>query len=115
VDYFLTLKLDSFAVVTCVPFPGTTAWQVCKKNNWLTERASNYSNYWFEVFKVTPLIETPMLSAKDLSWEIKKVYIRFYFLNLSRMMLVARVFAKRFIAAYQNFFSIRFLRAISRL
>lgn len=115
VEYFLTLKLDSFAVVTCVPFPGTTAWQVCKKNNWLTERANNYSNYWFEVFKVTPLIETPMLSAKDLSWEIKKVYIRFYFLNLSRLLLVTKVFTKRFMNAYSNFFSIRFLRANSKL
>lgn len=115
IGYFLSLKLDSFAVVTCVPFPGTTAWQVCKKNNWLTERANNYSNYWFEVFKVTPLIETPMLSARDLSWEIKKVYIRFYFLNLGRLFLVARVFAKRAVATYQNFFSIRFLRANSRL
>lgn len=115
IKYFLTLDLDSFAVVSCVPFPGTTAWQICKKNNWLTERANNYSNYWFEVFKVTPLIDTPMLSSSDLSWEIKKVYFRFYFLNLKRLLLVSRVIIKKIFNAYSQYFSIRLLRSNSRL
>lgn len=95
IAYFLKLKLDSFAVVTCVPFPGTTAWQECEKNSWFTEHARSYENYWFEVFKVTPLIETPFLSARDLSRAIFLVYVRFYFLNPTRFLLVARMVARR--------------------
>jgi anaerobic magnesium-protoporphyrin IX monomethyl ester cyclase len=95
VNYFLRLKLDSLAVVTCVPFPGTTAWQECEKNSWFTERAKDYANYWFEVFKVAPLIQTPFLCAKDLSRAIFWVYIRFYFLNPKRAFLIFRVVIKR--------------------
>lgn len=93
--YFLNLKLDSLAVVTCVPFPGTTAWQECEKNHWFTERANDYENYWFEVFKVAPLIETPHLSAKDLSRAIFWVYVRFYFMNLERLLLVTKVVLRK--------------------
>jgi anaerobic magnesium-protoporphyrin IX monomethyl ester cyclase len=107
INYFLKLDLDSFAVVTCVPFPGTTAWQVCKKNGWLTPRANSYDNYWFEVFRVTPLIETPHLSSKQLSREIFKVYIRFYFLNPRRFSLVARMMLKQKLNALRNTHQIR--------
>ncbi len=83
--------MDSFAVVTCVPFPGTTAWQVCEKNGWFTPRAADYDNYWFEIFKVTPLIETPDLSSRDLARAIRWAYIRFYFLNATRLSRVVRM------------------------
>lgn len=98
IAYFLRLRLDSFAVVTCVPFPGTTAWQECEKNSWFTDHARDYANYWFEVFKVTPLIETPHLSARDLSRAIFLVYVRFYFLNPARFLLVARMVLKKHFA-----------------
>lgn len=114
VEYFLSLKLDSFAVVTCVPFPGTTAWQICKKNGWFTERAKEYYNYWFEVFKVNPLIETPFLSAKELSWEIKRVYFRFYLFNFSRFLLIARMVWKKVFLRFTLSQSLRFLRSNSR-
>jgi len=106
IAYFLKLHLDSFAVVTCVPFPGTTAWQVCEKNSWFTDRAKKYENYWFEVFKVTPLIETPYLTAKDLSRAIFWVYVRFYFLNPKRLFLVARLVIKKKVVSI-NFFPFR--------
>jgi len=95
INYFLKLKLDSFAVVTCVPFPGTSAWQECEKNSWFTEHAKHYANYWFEVFKVTPLIHTPFLSAKDLARAIFWVYVRFYFLNPARLWLVSKMYLRK--------------------
>ncbi len=95
IRYFQHLELDSFAVVTCVPFPATTARQVCEENGWLTDRARNYENYWFEVFKVSPLIETPFLSADDLRRAILWVYIRFYFMNLKRFLTVMRLLLRK--------------------
>lgn len=111
IAYFLRLKLDSMAVVTCVPFPGTTAWQECEKNKWFTDHAKHYANYWFEVFKVTPLIETPMLSARDLSRAIFWVYVRFYFLNPARAFLVARVMGRKFWDRLLPARGVRLLRA----
>ena len=35
-NYFASMGLDSFAVVTCVPFPGTTAWKICQEKGWFT-------------------------------------------------------------------------------
>ena len=110
IDYFLKLNLDSFAVVNCVPFPGTSAWQECEKNGWFTERANDYENYWFEVFKVTPLIETPYLSAKQLSRAIFFVYIRFYFLNPRRAFLIARVLFKKWYSGLNRLPLMRILR-----
>ena len=95
INYFLDLHLDSFAVVTCVPFPGTTAWQVCEKEGWLSPRADDYDNYWFEVFKVTPLVSMPHLTSKELSRAIFWVYVRFYILNVRRLMLVSRMVLKK--------------------
>ncbi|MCO5141701.1 MAG: B12-binding domain-containing radical SAM protein [Oligoflexia bacterium] len=112
VNYFFKLPLDSFAVVTCVPFPGTTAWQECVKNNWLTERAKEYKNYWFEIFKVSPLIETPYLSSKELTKEIQWVYIRFYFFSFKRLFLVSTMILRKFFSKtppIQRF--VRILRA----
>jgi hypothetical protein len=111
-NYFLRLKLDSFAVVTCVPFPGTTAWQVCQQNGWFTKRAENSDNYWFEVFRVTPLIETPHLTAKELSNAIFWVYVRFYFLNLKRSLLVARMLAKQKLGVFSQAAPLRWLRML---
>ena len=112
INYFLRLKLDSFAVVTCVPFPGTTAWQVCQQNGWFTKRADNYDNYWFEVFRVTPLIETPYLTAKELSNAIFWVYVRFYFLNVERSLLVARMLAKQKLGGFSQTAPLRWLRML---
>ncbi len=108
-NYFLRLPLDSFAVVPCVPFPGTTAWMECDKNGWLTERASDYDNFWFEIFKVNPLIETPQLSAGDLMRGIREAYIRFYFLNPKRSALVARMMLKK---TWNRWSSVKWLRAL---
>ncbi len=96
-DYFSKLPLDSFAVVPCVPFPGTTAWMQCDRNGWLTERADDYDNYWFEIFKVNPLIETPYLSAADLSRCIRRAYYRFYGLSPKRALLIARMMFKKIV------------------
>lgn len=118
INYFLKLKLDSFAVVTCVPFPGTTAWQVCEKNGWFADQAKDYDNYWFEIFKVTPLINSPLLPSKVLSRAIFWVYIRFYFLNFSRFFLVARMVSKQKLNALREmpFFRwVRYLRANSAM
>ncbi|MCA9670127.1 MAG: B12-binding domain-containing radical SAM protein [Myxococcales bacterium] len=109
IEYFLELKLDSMAIVSCVPFPGTTAWQICKANGWFTELADDYSNYWFEIFKVSPLIETPMLTARDLSRAITMAYVRFYILNPPRLARIGRMFIKGKVNAFNR--SVRLLRA----
>jgi radical SAM superfamily enzyme YgiQ (UPF0313 family) len=118
INYFLDLNLDSFAVVTCVPFPGTTAWQVCEKEGWLSPRADNYDNYWFEVFKVTPLVSMPHLTSKELSRAIFWVYVRFYILNVRRLMLVSRMVMKKKINGIVDlplFSWVRMLRANSAM
>ena len=113
IDYFLRLPLDSFAVVPCIPFPATTAWMTCDREGWLTERARDYDNYWFEIFKVNPLIETPHLSAKDMARAIRNVYIRFYFLNPRRSWLIAKMLAKQPIRRVGDLKWMRRLRANS--
>ncbi len=110
INYFMKLNLDSFAVVTCVPFPGTTAWQVCEREGWLSEQAADYDNYWFEVFKVTPLVSMPHLTGKQLSRAIFWVYVRFYILNVRRFLLVARMISKQKLNASRAAW-LRFLRA----
>ena len=95
IDYFLKLDLDSFAVVPCIPFPGTTAWQVADREGWLTDRAKDYDNYFFEIFKVNPLIETPHLSSREMARAIRDVYVRFYFLNPKRARNMARFLARQ--------------------
>ncbi|MEE9294522.1 MAG: radical SAM protein [Phycisphaerae bacterium] len=112
-NFFLKLPLDSFAVVPCIPFPGTTAWMQCDKNGWLTERAGNYDNYWFEVFKVNPLIETPHLTADDLAGGIREAYIRFYFFNPRRAMLIGKMILKRSLNRLSDIRWLRMLRANS--
>lgn len=111
IDYFLRLPLDSFAVVPCVPFPGTTAWVKCSREGWLTQRARNYDNYWFEIFKVNPLIETPWLTAADMTKAIRSVYIRFYFLNPRRSWLVSRALARKTLHRIRNQSWLPLLRA----
>ena len=113
IDYFLKLPLDSFAVVPCIPFPATTAWMTCDREGWLTERARDYDNYWFEIFKVNPLIETPHLSADDMARAIRDVYIRFYFLNPRRSWLIAKMMAKKTLHRVGDIKWMRMLRANS--
>lgn len=108
-NFFSSLDLDSFAVVTCVPFPGTTAWKICKENDWFTEKANDYSNYWFEIFKITPLIETPHISAKELERIIFFAYIRFYLFSARRLTTVIKVIFKQKITSITD--KVRFLRS----
>ncbi|MFH1419137.1 MAG: radical SAM protein, partial [Planctomycetota bacterium] len=90
VRYFLDLPLDSFAIVACVPFPGTTAWMICDREGWLTARARDYDNYWFEIFKVSPLVQTPFLSSRDMAAAIRRVYVRFYLLSPRHFVLLGK-------------------------
>jgi anaerobic magnesium-protoporphyrin IX monomethyl ester cyclase len=94
-DFFLRLPLDSLAVVPCVPFPGTTAWVECRRHGYFTARAADYDNYWFEIFKVNPLVETPHLSAADMASAVRHAYVRFYLLNPRRSMLVGKTLLKK--------------------
>ena len=112
-DFFASLPLDSFAVVPCVPFPGTTAWMQCDKNGWLTERARDYDNYWFEVFKVNPLIETEHLSADLLAKGIRDAYVRFYFLQPKRWATVAKMLIKKRAVRLSELKWLRMLRSNS--
>ena len=113
IDYFLRLPLDSFAVVPCIPFPATTAWMTCDREGWLTERAKDYDNYWFQILKVNPLIETPHLSAAEMAKAIRDVYLRFYGLNPRRSWRIARILAKKTLHRVRDWKWMPLLRANS--
>ena len=95
--YFKKLDLDSIAIVPCVPFPGTQAWKIANEKGWLTKRAECYSNYWFEIGWVHPLITTPTLSTLQLKAWVVFIYFYLYFFSFKRLSVSLRgVFRKIF-------------------
>jgi len=113
--FFEKLNLDSLAIVSLIPFPGTEAHALCKKNGYLTESAKNYDNYCFQIYKVNPLIRTPMLNDRKLKRLIKVAYLRLYFLSTKRMFylvkyFIVRKFFRKIIKKYEN---TSFVHAIS--
>ena len=64
--FFLSLPLDSTAIVNLVPFPGTAVRRLCEQKGYLTEAAKDWSNYYFAINCPIPLWETPELPAEKL-------------------------------------------------
>lgn len=102
-DYFFKLNLDSMAIVNLVPFPGTEVRNECEKKGYLTEESKVWSNYYFSINNPIPLIETPLLSKKQLVVEIKRAYRKKYFnifwliralrnIRLSRLFIGLRIY-----------------------
>lgn len=88
-DYFISLDLDSMAVVNLIPFPGTEARELCIEKGYLTPEASNWDNYVFDIQNPKILIETEFLSRGTLRKKINEVYRRIY-LNPKRMYRIAK-------------------------
>ncbi len=76
--FFHELKLDSMAIVSLVPFPGTESREIAEKNNWLTDAAKDWRNYSFVLKSPIPLISTPFVSGKELRKIISRAYLRMY-------------------------------------
>ena len=76
--YFMRLKLDSMAIVPCIPFPGTDARRICMENDWLTKTADNWDNYVMVFKNPIPLISTSVLSDEKLKAMIRKIFYKMY-------------------------------------
>ena len=76
--FFLSLPLDSMAIVNLVPFPGTEVRTICEKEGWLTPEAADWDNYYFSINNPIPMIETPYLSRKELIMLVRKAYRKMY-------------------------------------
>lgn len=76
--FFHEIKLDSMAIVSLVPFPGTEAREIAEKNNWLTEAANDWKNYSFVLKSPPILISTPYVSAEKLKKIISQAYFKMY-------------------------------------
>jgi len=77
-DFFLSLPLDSMAIVNLVPFPGTEVRELCERQGYLTPEAANWDNYYFAINRPIPLIETPELPRRELVRLIRQAYRRMY-------------------------------------
>lgn len=77
-NFFLSLPLDSMAIVNLVPFPGTEVRDMCKDNGYLTEYADDWDNYYFSINAPIPLIETSVLSRAHLVKEVHRAYRKMY-------------------------------------
>jgi radical SAM superfamily enzyme YgiQ (UPF0313 family) len=77
-DFFSSLGLDSIAVVNLIPFPGTQVRSTCEENGYLTEEASSWDNYYFDIKDPKILIETPFLPKDRLKAVMKKVFLKLY-------------------------------------
>lgn len=77
-NFFMSLPLDSMAIVNLVPFPGTPVREVCEREGYLTEEAENWSNYYFSINNPIPLIETPYLSKRQIVDIVRKAYRKMY-------------------------------------
>jgi magnesium-protoporphyrin IX monomethyl ester (oxidative) cyclase len=78
VDYFLSLPLDSMAIVNLIPFPGTETRHYCEKMGYLMPDSKNWDNYYFSINSPKKLIETPSLSYLNLCRETKRAYLKMY-------------------------------------
>jgi anaerobic magnesium-protoporphyrin IX monomethyl ester cyclase len=78
IDFFLSLSLDSMAIVNLIPFPGTEVRKVCEENSYLLDGAKNWDNYYFSINNPLPLIETPFLSFNELCNETRRAYRKMY-------------------------------------
>jgi len=76
--FFLSLPLDSMAIVNLVPFPGTEVREFCERNGHLTDEAKNWDNYFFSLRNPIPLIETPVLPRQELTRLMHRAYRRMY-------------------------------------
>jgi anaerobic magnesium-protoporphyrin IX monomethyl ester cyclase len=77
-DYFLSLDLDSMAVVNLIPFPGTEVRRICEENGYLTPEAKNWNNYIFDIDKPRILIETELMDRATLLYTLNRAYRKIY-------------------------------------
>ena len=88
-DFFMDLNLDSMAISSLIPFPGTELRRICEENGYLTAEAENWNNYIFDINKPKILIETECLDGKAITRLINKAYYRMY-LNPWRVYRIIR-------------------------
>ncbi|MFH1131048.1 MAG: radical SAM protein [Pseudomonadota bacterium] len=94
-SFFLSLDLDSLAIVNLIPFPGTEVHKLCAEKGYLTKEASNYDNYFFGIFNIQTLIKTPSLSPMQLKLAVRYSYFKFYFLSGKRLPKFVRLALSR--------------------
>ncbi len=74
----MNLPLDSTATVNLIPFPKTEVRKICEEKGYLTDAAKDYNQYIFGLVNPNIMIETELLSAKDIKKEIRRAYRLFY-------------------------------------
>lgn len=87
IQFFLSLPLDSAAIVNLIPFPKTEVRKICEEKGYLTQAARDYNQYIFGLTNPNIMIETELLSAADIRREIKRAY-RLFYLNPIRLLRI---------------------------
>jgi radical SAM superfamily enzyme YgiQ (UPF0313 family) len=88
-NFFMSLNLDSMAVVNLIPFPGTEVRKLCEEKGYLTADADHWENYIFDINKPKILIQTELLDEQTLRKMINSAYRRMY-LNPRRMLRILK-------------------------
>ncbi|MFH1416987.1 MAG: hypothetical protein ABII12_01690, partial [Planctomycetota bacterium] len=63
-----------------------------------------------EIFKVSPLVQTPFLSSRDMAAAIRRVYVRFYLLSPRHFVLLGKALLRRMTLKTASFKWLRVLR-----
>lgn len=87
IQFFLSLPLDSAAIVNLIPFPKTEVRKICEEKGYLTSAAKDYNQYIFGLTNPNIMIETELLSTTDIRREIKRAY-RLFYLNPIRLLRI---------------------------
>lgn len=88
IEFFMSLDLDSMAIVNLIPFPGTAVNALCKQKGYLTPLASDWNNYTFDISSPRILVQTPELPADNVRRLMSQAYRKMY-LNPRRMLRIA--------------------------
>ena len=100
-SFFRSLDLDSLAIVNLIPFPGTEVYRLCREKGYLTSAAEDYDNYYFGIFNVKTLIQTPSLPPWKIKLAIWISYFAFYFLSWKRLKKFIRLAFKRIVIPFR--------------
>lgn len=110
IEFFMSLDLDSMAIVNLIPFPGTAVHALCKQNGYLTPLAEDWNNYTFDISSPRVLVQTPELPAAAVRRLMSQAYRKMY-LNPRRMLRIARRLDAARLWAGAKFMLGRLLRA----